>query len=364
MLERAVHQGRIERPRFERLDRVLRPDRIHDEEVATVDGREGKRVFRKLKYAAPRKSIQYGANAVGVEPVAPDRRLLTSGARDESAIVAPGHARAAIHEQVVAPTAFAENTLNPSGFPDSRRPGIRYLSGRFRERYIHPKWAPVLHFSPRVNAADMVASGPMSARPRVPERSRRAAFLDRDGVLVEILRDAELGILYTAFHPDHLRPVRGAVESLKRLRSLGYQCIVVTNQPGPAKGHFTLAQLDRMNARLGELFELDAIYSCPHHPDGAVGGDPTLIRACECRKPLPGMLLQAARERGLDLASSIMIGDSSDDVRAGKAAGVRTILINGGRCELCPNRAVVSPIPDATVPSLADAVSWIALERR
>src|SRR6202521_2626225 len=91
-------------------------------------------------------------------------------------------------------------------------------------------------------------------------RSRRAAFLDRDGVLVEILRDADRGVLYTAFHPDQLRPSKGAPESVRRLRALGYECIVVTNQPGPAKGHFSLAQLDRMNARLRELFDLDAIY--------------------------------------------------------------------------------------------------------
>src|SRR5947199_5697486 len=88
-------------------------------------------------------------------------------------------------------------------------------------------------------------------------RARAAAFLDRDGVLVEILRDAELGILYTAFHPDQLQPTKGAAEAVRRLRALGYECIVVTNQPGPAKGQFPLGQLERMNARLRELFELD-----------------------------------------------------------------------------------------------------------
>ncbi len=193
---------------------------------------------------------------------------------------------------------------------------------------------------------------------------RRAAFLDRDGVLVEILRDAELGILYTAFHPRQLVPMKGAAEAVRRLRDLGYQCIVVTNQPGPAKGHFGLDQIERMNARLRELFELDAIYFCPHHPEGAPGGDPDLIRRCECRKPRPGMLLDAARDRRIDLAASVFIGDSPDDVRAGKAAGVRTILLNGGRCELCPNRGEQAVAPDATVPSFADAVSWIAAHQQ
>ena len=192
--------------------------------------------------------------------------------------------------------------------------------------------------------------------------SKRAAFLDRDGVLVDILRDAELGVLYTAFHPDQLRRALGAEESVRRLRALGYECIVVTNQPGPAKGHFSLAQLERMNARLRELFPLDAIYFCPHHPEGGSGGDRGLIGPCECRKPRPGMFRQAARERGIDLASSVMIGDSIDDVRAGKAAGARTILINGGRCELCPNRNG-EVAPDATVKSFSDAVAWLESQK-
>ena len=204
----------------------------------------------------------------------------------------------------------------------------------------------------------------MSTNFRRSGRPRIAAFLDCDGVLVEILRDPELGVLYTAFHPDQLRPTKDAVGAVQNLRALGFECIVVSNQPGPAKGHFPLAQIDRMKARLQELFQLDAVYSCPHHPEGGPGGDPTLIKNCECRKPRPGMILQAARERGIDLAGSVMIGDSPDDVRAGKAAGVRTILLNGGRCELCPNRGEAGTAPDATVQSLPDAVAWLTAQER
>jgi D-glycero-D-manno-heptose 1,7-bisphosphate phosphatase len=204
----------------------------------------------------------------------------------------------------------------------------------------------------------------MSTNFRRTGQPRIAAFLDRDGVLVEVLRDSELGVLYSAFHPDQLRPTRDAVGAVQNLRALGFECIVVSNQPGPAKGHFPLAQIDRMNARLQELFHLDAVYSCPHHPEGGPGGDPTLIKNCECRKPRPGMILQAARERGIDLAGSVMIGDSLDDIRAGKAAGVRTILLNGGRCELCPNRGEAGTTPDATVQSLPDAVAWLTAQER
>jgi D-glycero-D-manno-heptose 1,7-bisphosphate phosphatase len=189
---------------------------------------------------------------------------------------------------------------------------------------------------------------------------RRAAFLDRDGVLIEILRDPELGVLYTAFHPDHLRVPRGTADALERLAQLGFQRIVVSNQPGLAKGHFTAAQLERTHARLRELLPLDAMYVCPHHPEGSAGADPRLVGVCDCRKPKPGLLLQAARELGIDLGRSVVIGDSTDDVRAGEAAGVRTVLLNGGRCELCPNRAEGGPRPDATVRSLTEAVDWVA----
>src|SRR5258706_14246312 len=163
-----------------------------------------------------------------------------------------------------------------------------------------------------------------------PSRRVRAAFLDRDGVLVEILRDADLGVLYTAFHPNQLRVAAGNADALRRLAGLGFERIVISNQPGPAKGHFTLADLERTNARLRDLLPLDAIYVCPHHPEGGPGGDPRLIRVCDCRKPKPGLLLQAARERGIALSQSVFVGDSVDDVRAGHAAGVRTVLMNGG----------------------------------
>jgi D-glycero-D-manno-heptose 1,7-bisphosphate phosphatase len=188
----------------------------------------------------------------------------------------------------------------------------------------------------------------------------RAAFLDRDGVLIEILRDPELGVLYTAFHPDHLRVPPGTSEALDRLAERGFQRIVVSNQPGLAKGHFTAAQLDRTHARLRELLPLEAVYVCPHHPEGAAGGDARFIRACDCRKPRPGLLLQAARERGIDLARSVLIGDSVDDVRAGQAVGVRTVFLNGGRCELCPNKLEGGPRPDVTVRNLPEAVDWVA----
>jgi phosphoglycolate phosphatase-like HAD superfamily hydrolase len=75
------------------------------------------------------------------------------------------------------------------------------------------------------------------------------------------------------------------------------------------------------------------------------------------------MILRAAREHGIDLASSVMIGDSLDDVRAGQAAGVQTVLINGGRCELCPNRAPTAVAPDATVQSFSEAVDWVLSQR-
>ncbi len=154
---------------------------------------------------------------------------------------------------------------------------------------------------------------------------QRAVFLDRDGTInryVGFLRNIDDFVL-----------VDGAAEAIRRINNSGYLAIVVTNQPVIARGEVTEAQLrrihDKMESLLGkEGAYLDAVYYCPHHPDKGFEGEvPELKINCKCRKPKPGMLLDAASEFNIDLSRSWMVGDSRNDILAGKAAGCRTALI-------------------------------------
>ncbi len=153
---------------------------------------------------------------------------------------------------------------------------------------------------------------------------RRAIFLDRDGTLV-----------YPAHYPSHpedLHLYHNIGPGLAVLQEMGFCLVVVTNQAGIARGYFTEADLLRMHEHLRAQLarwgvHLDGIYHCPHHPDGAL---PELAIRCACRKPQPGMLLQAAHDLSLDLEHSWLVGDILDDVEAGNRVGCRTILVDLG----------------------------------
>jgi mannose-1-phosphate guanylyltransferase/phosphomannomutase len=150
-------------------------------------------------------------------------------------------------------------------------------------------------------------------------------FLDRDGVL-----NADLDLIH---RPEQLELLPGAAEAVARLTRHGIRSVVVTNQPVIARGLCTEETLTAIHEKLRQLIrsgggELSAIYHCPHHPETHHGeGVPSLRRACRCRKPAPGMLFRARRELGLNLARCAMVGDHAIDVRAGRAAGVRTVLV-------------------------------------
>ena len=162
----------------------------------------------------------------------------------------------------------------------------------------------------------------------------RVAFLDRDGVLnvdrknVHRVEDFEL--------------LAGAAEGVRLLNDAGILTVVVTNQPVLARGLCDEATLDAIHQRLRDELgrtgaRLDALYYCPHHPETHhAGGRRELRRACDCRKPNIGMILQAQAELGLDLREAVMIGDSAVDLQAGKRAGLRTILIGLPGSELAP----------------------------
>ena len=157
---------------------------------------------------------------------------------------------------------------------------------------------------------------------------RPAIFLDKDGTL---LVDVPFNV-----DPRRMRLAAGVPRALARFAALGVPLIVVSNQAGVALGRFGASQLDGVRARLAAMFaqhgaSLTAAYFCTHHPQGSVAAH---AMACDCRKPLPGLLHRAAREHSIDLQRSWMIGDILDDVEAGKRAGCRAVLLcNGNETE-------------------------------
>lgn len=173
---------------------------------------------------------------------------------------------------------------------------------------------------------------------------KKGVLLDRDGTLIDIVRDEETGTITTAFHPSQLRLLSGVVAGLKTLAERGYVLAIATNQPGPAKGHFSAAAVQKTNDALvamlaDEGIVIAGVASCIHHPDGGQGGDPALVGPCRCRKPKPGLLEDLIRDLSLDREGSWMVGDTKSDVTAGRAAGLSTGLIfPKTRCELCPLR--------------------------
>lgn len=153
--------------------------------------------------------------------------------------------------------------------------------------------------------------------------SRRAAFLDRDGVI-----NVDLG--YVSRRED-FQFVAGVFDGARRLHELGFVLVVVTNQSGIGRGLYTEAQFRQLNEWMLARFEaasapIAATYFCPHHPSEAV--EP-FLRACDCRKPAPGMLLRAAGELGLDLSRSMLFGDKETDLLAARAAGIPQRVLLG-----------------------------------
>lgn len=177
---------------------------------------------------------------------------------------------------------------------------------------------------------------------------KRAAFLDRDGVI-----NRDVGYVHRW---DEFEFLAGVFDAMRRLRAAGYHLVIVTNQSGLARGLFDEAQYGELTGRmLDELarqgIAVEAVYHCPHHPAGTVE---RWAMDCDCRKPAPGMILRAAAEHGLSLADSFMVGDKLSDIGAARAAGVgRAFLVRSENPE-CPGDDKVAA--DGVFASLADCV--------
>ena len=156
---------------------------------------------------------------------------------------------------------------------------------------------------------------------------QKAIFLDRDGTI-----NKYVGFLRNI---DDFELIEGVSEAIKKINQSGYLAIVVTNQPVIARGEVTWDELHEIHKKMGTLLGkdgayIDGIYICPHHPDkGFVGERPEYKFDCDCRKPKPGLLLQAARDFNIDLSQSIIIGDSENDVEAGNNSGCKNSFLIG-----------------------------------
>jgi len=188
-----------------------------------------------------------------------------------------------------------------------------------------------------------------------------AVFLDRDGVLNELVFYKEQGLVGSPLSAKQLRVTSQAAETVNGLHALGAKVIVISNQPGVAKKQFSYRELLKMNAKIKkELAKkgafLDAEYYCLHHPNSLIK---KYRKVCDCRKPKPGLLLMAAQERELDLKESFFVGDSLIDVKAGRSAGVRTVLV-GTMTDLL-NRVIEEEdaSPDYVVGKLSDVVGLV-----
>jgi D-glycero-D-manno-heptose 1,7-bisphosphate phosphatase len=189
--------------------------------------------------------------------------------------------------------------------------------------------------------------------------------LDRDGTLIDVVRDEETGSIQVAFHPDQLMLLPGVVSGLTALSQAGFVLAIATNQPGPAKGQVSRGAVQRTNdALLGLLAShgvaIAALEVCLHHPTGHARGDAALVRDCDCRKPRPGMLTALVSGLGLDARKSWMIGDSAADVEAAQAAGFRSALVfSRSRCELCPLRDGPLVKPELVAPRFDELVAQL-----
>lgn len=174
--------------------------------------------------------------------------------------------------------------------------------------------------------------------------STLALFLDRDGVI-----NVDIGY---AHRPDQIQFVADIFELVAAATRCGYKVFVITNQAGIGRGYYPEADFHTLTAWIHEQFaqaggRIERTYFCPHHPEHGVGAYRV---ACSCRKPEPGMLLQAASDYGIDLAHSIFVGDKRSDMQAGQRAGVGTLLYLGDETHYAPGVRIATP---------RDAIGWL-----
>ena len=184
---------------------------------------------------------------------------------------------------------------------------------------------------------------------------RRAAFLDRDGVI-----NIDRGYVY---RPEEFEFVDGVFEGTSTLQRLGFVLVIISNQSGIGRGLYSEADLEALNHWILSQFEqrsvrIEGVFHCPHHPTEALG---SYRRDCDCRKPAPGMLLEAARELNLDLSRSALFGDRASDLQAAASAGIPLRYLLGTDGLTCPAPAEPPGLSTAQFSNLKEAAASLKL---
>ena len=193
--------------------------------------------------------------------------------------------------------------------------------------------------------------------------SKRAVFLDRDGVINRYVYDAEFGTVDSPATPDQFVLLAGAGEAIAEFNRMGLLVLVVSNQPGVAKGRFSRNLLDATTQKMKDAVrecggQIDAVYYCLHHPDAAAS---EYRASCDCRKPAAGMFLQAARDWDIDMARSYTVGDGVGDILAGETAGTTTIFLSSKKSYVSNELDDHGAKPHYQVETLMDAVPIVRL---
>ncbi|MFH1657322.1 MAG: HAD family hydrolase [bacterium] len=192
----------------------------------------------------------------------------------------------------------------------------------------------------------------------------KAVFLDRDGVINEIVYNSDFGLIDSPLNPEEFKILPGVGEAIKLINELGFLAVVVSNQPCVAKGKTSLQLMAEIGRKMEEELakeraRLNGVYYCFHHPDASQVKVNKYLADCACRKPKPGLLLQAARDLNIDLADSYMIGDGLTDVQAGTVAGCKTVLLGKPNHSWQIEMEKQKIKPDFIVNNLLEAVNII-----
>lgn len=189
----------------------------------------------------------------------------------------------------------------------------------------------------------------------------RAVFLDRDGVINPLIYSSDHGTMDSPLNPGQFEIFENAVEGIRLLNQNGIPAIIISNQPAIAKGKMTESLFCEIERKMKKILKkencfIDGAYYCFHHPDAVIE---KYRLSCDCRKPKPGLLKRAAREKGIDLRKSFFVGDSLSDIEAGKRAESKTVLVGDKKVVNFRKIKELNPEPDLKAPNLLGAVKAI-----